>query len=167
MTIYIKSEENGWEVERQIELPNDEKLVKSILRSVKRRATSPETAGGGIKPERKPQEAPPECTDMEVDDMKDDAEEPGYRGFLLVKCAGCGRVYAFNSRSKTTQAICKECGHKTPLSEMTQAEFLCPGCGSRWTYLTNLEDADAVCKCIRCGEKMRARWNKNIRKYAT
>lgn len=46
MTIYIKSEENGWEVERQIELPNDEKLVKSILRSVKRRATSPETAGG-------------------------------------------------------------------------------------------------------------------------
>ncbi len=47
MTIYIKSEENGWEVERQIELPNDEKLVKSILRSVKRRATSPETAGGG------------------------------------------------------------------------------------------------------------------------
>ena len=48
MTIYIKSEENGWEVERQIELPNDEKLVKSILRSVKRRETSPETVGGGV-----------------------------------------------------------------------------------------------------------------------
>ena len=85
MTIYIKSEENGWEVERQIELPNDEKLVKSILRSVKRRATSPETAGGGIKPERKPQEAPPECTDMEmcIRDRRTEAGpvRPGQRVF--------------------------------------------------------------------------------------
>ena len=47
MLIYIKSGEAGWEVERQIELPDDEKLVRSILRSVKRRLDPPEAAGGG------------------------------------------------------------------------------------------------------------------------
>ena len=46
MTIYIKSEENGWEVERQIDLPDDEKLVRSIMRSIKNRMVSPKTAGG-------------------------------------------------------------------------------------------------------------------------
>ena len=47
MTIYIKSEENGWEVERQIDLPDDEKLVRSIRRSIKNRRAPPKTAGGG------------------------------------------------------------------------------------------------------------------------
>ena len=47
MTIYIKSEENGWEVERQIDLPDDEKLVRSIMRSIKNRMAPPKTAGGG------------------------------------------------------------------------------------------------------------------------
>ena len=47
MTIYIKSEENGWEVERQIDLPDDEKLVRSIVRSIKYRMAAPKTAGGG------------------------------------------------------------------------------------------------------------------------
>lgn len=32
MLIYIKSGEAGWETERQIELPDDEKLVRAILR---------------------------------------------------------------------------------------------------------------------------------------
>ena len=45
MLIYIKSGEAGWEVERQIELPDDEKLVRSILRSVKRRLDPPKAAG--------------------------------------------------------------------------------------------------------------------------
>lgn len=47
MLIYIKSEEAGWETERQIELPDDEKLVRAILRSVKRHLEPPKTAGGG------------------------------------------------------------------------------------------------------------------------
>ena len=43
----IKSRENGWETERKVELPDDEKLVRSILRSVKRRLDPPKAAGGG------------------------------------------------------------------------------------------------------------------------
>ena len=49
MLIYIKSGEAGWETERQIELPDDEKLVRAILRSVKRHLEPPKTAGGGIE----------------------------------------------------------------------------------------------------------------------
>ena len=49
MLIYIKSGEAGWEVERQIELPDDEKLVRSILRSVKRRLDPPKAAGGVLR----------------------------------------------------------------------------------------------------------------------
>ena len=43
MLIYIKSGEAGWETERQIELPDDEKLVRAILRSVKRHLEPPKT----------------------------------------------------------------------------------------------------------------------------
>ena len=59
MTIYIKSEENGWEVERQIDLPDDEKLVRSIMRSIKNRMASPKAAGGGIEP-KAPEDKPEE-----------------------------------------------------------------------------------------------------------
>ena len=52
MTIYIKSEENGREVERQIDLPDDEKLVRSIMRSIKNRMASPKAAGGGVLSQR-------------------------------------------------------------------------------------------------------------------
>ena len=47
MLIIIKSWENGWETERRMELPEDDGLVKSILRSVKRRVNPPANAGGG------------------------------------------------------------------------------------------------------------------------
>lgn len=46
MEITIKSRENGWETERKMELPDDEKLVRAILRSVKRHTDPPKAAGG-------------------------------------------------------------------------------------------------------------------------
>ena len=53
MEIIIRSRENGWETERRMELPEDDGLVKSILRSVKRRVNPPQKAGGGLKSRRK------------------------------------------------------------------------------------------------------------------
>ena len=47
MEIIIRSLENGWETVRRMELPEDDGLVTSIIRSVKRRVNPPETAGGG------------------------------------------------------------------------------------------------------------------------
>ena len=46
MLIYIKSGEAGWETERKMELTDDEKLVRAILRSVKRHTDPPKAAGG-------------------------------------------------------------------------------------------------------------------------
>lgn len=46
MEIIIRSWENGWETERRLELPEDDGLVKSILRSVKRRVNPPLLGGG-------------------------------------------------------------------------------------------------------------------------
>lgn len=59
MLIYIKSGEAGWEVERQIELPDDEKLVRSILRSVKRRLDPPKAAGGVLRKRQSRHRLPP------------------------------------------------------------------------------------------------------------
>ena len=47
MEIIIRSRENGWETQRRLELPEDEGLVKSILRSVKKRTSPPAQAGTG------------------------------------------------------------------------------------------------------------------------
>ena len=59
MLIYIKSGEAGWETERQIELPDDEKLVRAILRSVKRNLEPPKTAVGGVLKKRPRRSRPP------------------------------------------------------------------------------------------------------------
>ena len=99
MLIYIKSGEAGWEVERQIELPDDEKLVRSILRSVKRRLDPPKAAGGGIEEKAEPSPAAP------AQETKEPEAEEGYRGFLLVKCQNCGKIYAYNARSETTESV--------------------------------------------------------------
>lgn len=91
--------------------------------------------------------------------------EQGYRGFLLVRCGGCGRVYAYNARDGVTESACRECGYVTPLQMLAQANFECPSCGAKWNYKTNLVEKDATCRCIKCGAEMRARWHKKLRKY--
>lgn len=165
MTIYIKSEENGWEVERQIDLPDDEKLVRSIMRSIKNRMASPKAAGGGIEP-KAPEDKPEEKRQPDVQEGGA-SEEAGYRGFLMVKCEGCGKVHAFNAKTETTQFTCRECGHTTPLVSMAKILFECPRCGRHWTYQTNLEDAGVTNRCLECGTPMVAWWDKKLKKYHT
>ncbi len=82
-----------------------------------------------------------------------------------MKCQNCGKIYAYNARGETTESTCRECGHVTPLRMLAQALFECPECGTKWNYKTNLTDADAACRCVRCGAEMRSRWHKNLRKY--
>ncbi len=82
-----------------------------------------------------------------------------------MKCQNCGKIYAYNARSETTESVCRDCGHTTPLRMLAQALFDCPKCGTKWTYKTNLLGAEATCRCIQCGTEMRARWHKNLRKY--
>lgn len=55
-----------------------------------------------------------------------------------MKCQNCGKIYAYNARSETTESVCRDCGHTTPLRMLAQALFDCPKCGTKWTYKTNL-----------------------------
>lgn len=47
MQIYIKTGEAGWETERRIEVPDNEKLLGALLRCVKRHTALPAENGGG------------------------------------------------------------------------------------------------------------------------
>lgn len=171
MEIIIRSRENGWETERRMELPEDDGLVKSILRSVKRRVNPPQKAGGGvteIKKEERPAGAPP-AQDQTQDPPAPAAErtvfETGYKGFLILTCAECGRTYTVNAREAVQETMCKACGHVTELTEMAAVEMCCPDCGKTWKYRTNSEQAEVTACCIQCGTQMVSEWNSKLRRY--
>lgn len=118
MEIKIKSTENGWVTDRQMTLPDDRKLTDAILRTVRRYQRNQEKAAS----EKDSQDAstatavhaPPDPTEedstadvpavptVQVPDEEKDSsgkvgdgqKEKGYRGFLLVKCAGCGKLFS-------------------------------------------------------------------------
>lgn len=169
MEIIIKSRENGWETERRMELPEDDGLVKSILRSVKRRVNPPANAGGGVIENQEPKE-----TVLQEQPAEEDKEpaadvrtvfETGARGFLLIRCASCGKEYSFNAKEPLEKSVCRACGSVTQLDELAAAELRCPACGRTWRYRTNSEEPEITCRCIKCGEEMTGRWNGKLRRY--
>ena len=165
--IIIRSRENGWETERRMELPEDEGLVKSILRSVKRRVNPPANAGGVIEgqdPKEAPLREPPEEDKLPAENVRT-VFETGVRGFLLIRCAECGKEYTINAREPMSRSVCRSCGHETQLEELAVAELRCPACGRTWRYRTNSEEPEITCRCISCGEEMTGRWNGKLRRY--
>lgn len=166
MEIIIKSRENGWETQRRLELPEDEGLVKSILRSVKKRTSPPAPEGGEDKPKQpQPEKAP--AADVHEDEMEPTATvfETGHRGFLILSCAGCGKTYTVNAREPVHETVCNACGHVTELGEMAAVEMRCPECGRLWRYRTNSEEPEVTARCIGCGRKMTSCWDKKLRRY--
>ena len=153
MKIIIKSVESGWETERVVELPEDEGLVKAILRAVKRR-TQPEVSA-------QPPASPPELP--KAADGPD--QGTGYKGFLLLECPGCGAVSATNARQPITEFACRRCGQTTNLGNLAVLEMACPSCGKTWGYRTNIEEPEIVHACIACGGEMTSRWDKDKHRY--
>lgn len=100
MEIIIRSRENGWETERRMELPEDAGLVKSILRSVKRRVDPPKLAGGVTEnqAEEQPAAESPDTVPEQLAPADPPAHveritfETGYRGFLILTCEAAGRA---------------------------------------------------------------------------
>ena len=165
MEIIIKSQENGWETERRMELPADDGLVKSILRSVKRRVNPPANAGEHRELKRvQPTELLAPENQITVTDVRT-VFETGVRGFLLIRCAGCGKEYAINAREPIKSSTCRACGHVTLLEELAIAELRCPACGQTWHYRTNSEEPEIACRCVVCGAEMTGRWNGKMRRY--
>lgn len=174
MEIIIRSRENGWETERRMELPEDAGLVKSILRSVKRRVGPPKLAGGGVTEnpvEEQPAAEAPDTVPEQLAHVDPPAHveritfETGYRGFLILNCKACGKSYTVNAREPVTETTCKACGHVTALEEMAAVEMCCPDCGKTWRYKTNSEQADVSARCISCGAVMVSEWDRKLRRY--
>lgn len=153
MKIIIKSVESGWETERVVELPEDEGLVKAILRAVKRR-TQPEVSA-------QPPASPPELP--KAADGPD--QRAGYKGFLLLECPGCGEVRAFHPKQPISELACRTCGQTTDLGNLAVLEMACPNCGRIWGYRTNIEEPEIVHTCIACGGEMTSRWDKDKHRY--
>lgn len=168
MEIIIRSRENGWETERRMELPEDDGLVKSILRSVKRRVNPPANAGGVIENQEPKETVLQELPAAEDKGPAEDVRtvfETGARGFLLIRCASCGKEYSFNAKEPLEKSVCRACGSVTQLDELAVAELRCPACGRTWRYQTNSEEPEITCRCIKCGEEMTGRWNGKLRRY--
>lgn len=153
MKIIIKSIESGWVTERVVELPEDEGLVKAILRAVKHRTQTKE-------PDQPPT-SPPELS--EVVDRSD--QGAGYKGFVLLECPSCGEVRAFNLKQPVTEFACRKCGQVTELKHLAVLEMACPSCGKTWGYRTNIEEPEIVHACIACGGEMTSRWDKERHRY--
>ena len=185
MEIIINSRENGWETERRLELPEDERLVKSILRNVARRKGAegqPKQKGERPAEELCPKE-PGDLPDEEPNITEAEALEPeqevrttpetvssaqqveGYSGFLLVDCAGCGKLFATSVRENTEEITCRSCGHSTRLAELRDVRMYCRTCKQEWRYRTNSERAEVSCSCVQCRSTLRAVWNKGLKKY--
>lgn len=168
MEIIIRSRENGWETERRMELPEDDGLVKSILRSVKRRVNPPANAGRVIENQEPKETVLQELPAAEDKGPAEDVRtvfETGARGFLLIRCASCGKEYSFNAKEPLEKSVCRACGSVTQLDELAVAELRCPACGRTWRYRTNSEEPEITCRCIKCGEEMTGRWNGKLRRY--
>lgn len=186
MEIIIRSWENGWETERRLELPEDDGLVKSILRSVKRRVNPP-LLGGVTEHQEEPEGGAEQAAEPEAR-VEEDTGEPdkawreerdvktaplverttfdtGYRGFLILDCEGCGSEYITNARQPMEESVCRVCGHVTRLEEMAAVEMCCPDCGKTWWYKTNSEQADVSASCITCGAVMVSEWDRKLRRY--
>ena len=84
MIIRIESIENGWATERRIELEDDQRLVQTLLRAVKRKRDADAGDGspadgagaGGTKPWYAEAPATPECEEQ----SPPPAEDPGDSG---------------------------------------------------------------------------------------
>lgn len=103
--------------------------------------------------------APPQELDM-TDKPK------GYKGFLMIRCKGCGHVSAFCSKHELNWHKCKECGEKTVLENLRGLWANCE-CGQRAHYYTNVDDPVAEVNCVACGAPVAAAWNPKKKCYQT
>lgn len=70
-------------------------------------------------------------------------------GFLSIQCEKCGNLRGFNSRETLQYSRCKECDHKTFLSNLAPAILKCK-CGSKVVVSTNMTDNVITITCPFC-----------------
>lgn len=89
-----------------------------------------------------------------------------YKGFLLIKCSQCGNIHAFCAKVPMSVYRCRECGGRTPLTDMTHLQVVCE-CGARHGYMTNVTEKQMDVTCFSCGAPVAVEWNEKLGKYTT
>lgn len=71
-----------------------------------------------------------------------------YSGFVHIRCDYCHNETTTCLRTPTHEYICRSCGQKTELTDLTRAYINCE-CGTDGRYLTNIGDwmFDIPCRC--------------------
>lgn len=94
-------------------------------------------------------------------------DKPGrtYKGFLYIRCQGCGRIRGFCTKEPLSAHKCT-CGHETVLKDLIPLCLNCE-CGKQFNYQTNIEEFLFDMNCINCGSPVPIKWNKAKRSYET
>lgn len=90
----------------------------------------------------------------------------GYKGFLMIRCKGCGHTRAFYSKYELNLYKCQECGEKTILEGLRLLWANCE-CGQRAHYYTNVDDPVTEVNCLVCGAPVAVGWNAKKKCYQT
>jgi hypothetical protein len=70
-------------------------------------------------------------------------------GFMSIQCEKCGDIRGFNSREVLEYSRCRECDHKTFLTDLAPAVLHCK-CGVMSVISTNMTDAIITITCPFC-----------------
>lgn len=146
------------------DLPEDR--VKDLLRIALEYAT------GGAIPVQRPVEAaqpvspaPRVFTPRQETKSKESAAVPGYKGFLYIKCEGCGKIKGFCVKAPLREHRC-DCGHTTRLKDLKPLYVKCK-CGESFDYMTNLIENVVTIDCLKCGAPVDLEYHEKNNKYTT
>ena len=92
------------------------------------------------------------------------ADSGGIKGFVLIRCEKCGRVFRSFLRSPQKMLSCK-CGNHIDLTApLTGFEYTCESCGKKNWGSTNIEDDSIEVRCL-CGEQAELYWSSEDKEY--
>ena len=87
-------------------------------------------------------------------------------GFLSIQCEKCSDIRGFNSREMLQYSRCKECDHKTVLTDLAPAAVKCK-CGKTSTISTNMKDTVITITCPFCKAPVDLELDRSGREYRT
>ena len=94
-------------------------------------------------------------------------EGEGVKGFVSIRCGGCGKIVNTCLHERRTIFNCKDCGHPNPLEGLKTMKVECPRCSFRGLYQTNREESSVVMECLNCSQPVPLRKGKRRGNYVT
>ena len=91
----------------------------------------------------------------------------GVKGFVSIRCGGCGKIVNTCLHEVRTIFNCKTCGHPNPLEGLKTMKVECTRCSFRGLYKTNREESSIVMECLSCSYPVPLRKGKRRGNYVT